>query len=220
MKQKKPGPPQIAEIVFDIGYLVFALIAGLWLLINAQGSPVVLLYGAMALILGFGDAFHLLPRVYAQWTMTMAEHRNALGFGKLMTSITMTLFYVLLFYVWQRYYGLQAAPALTVAVWLLAAVRVALCLFPQNGWYVEHPPLRWAILRNVPFAVMGGIIVVLFAVTGGASPFGYMPLAVTLSFLFYLAVVLLADQYPKLGMLMLPKTCMYIWIICMGFELL
>lgn len=30
-------------------------------------------------------------------------------------------------------------------------------------------------------------------------------------------VVLWADVHPMIGMFMLPKTCMYIWIVCMGY---
>lgn len=218
MKNKKPGLPQIVEIVFDIGYLLFALISGVWLLVHAQGRGIVILYGVLTLTLGFGDSFHLVPRIYSQWTNTMAENRKALGFGKFVTSVTMTAFYVMLYYIWQLYFGLVSV---TAAVWLLAAVRIALCFFPQNGWYSEESPLSWAIIRNIPFVILGGIIVALFSLTGSVGgPFRLMPAAVTMSFVFYLIVVLFADKNRKLGMFMLPKTCMYIWIICMGFGLL
>lgn len=220
MKKKKLGPPQLVEIVFDISYLLFAVIAGIYLLLHARGRDVVVLYGALTLTLGFGDSFHLVPRIYAQWTGTMAERYRALGFGKLVTSITMTAFYVMLYYVWQSYFSLTPALSLTAAVWLLAAVRVALCLCPQNGWYSKHPPLSWAVLRNVPFAVLGAIIIVLFATAAPASPFTWMPLAATLSFAFYFVVVLFAERNKKLGMFMLPKTCMYIWMVCMGLALI
>ncbi len=42
-----------------------------------------------------------------------------------------------------------------------------------------------------------------------------MYIAVALSFAFYLPVVLFTHIIPMMGMLMLPKTVMYIWIICM-----
>ena len=42
-----------------------------------------------------------------------------------------------------------------------------------------------------------------------------MWLAILLSFLFYFPVVLWADVLPIIGMMMLPKTCMYIWMLCM-----
>lgn len=50
--------------------------------------------------------------------------------------------------------------------------------------------------------------------------FSFMWLAILISFGCYLPVTLFAQKYPKLGMLMLPKTCAYIWIVCMGFSLL
>ena len=37
-------------------------------------------------------------------------------------------------------------------------------------------------------------------------------------FAFYLPVVLWADISPIIGMLMLPKTCMYMWIVVMGYK--
>ena len=45
--------------------------------------------------------------------------------------------------------------------------------------------------------------------------FRLMWLAILLSFLFYFPVVLWADVLPIIGMMMLPKTCMYIWMLCM-----
>lgn len=35
---------------------------------------------------------------------------------------------------------------------------------------------------------------------------------------FYIPVVLWADVSPMIGMLMLPKTCMYVWIVIMGYK--
>ena len=49
--------------------------------------------GSAALILGFGDAFHLVPRVLNYFVE--GDFNFWLGFGKLVTSITMTIFYVL-----------------------------------------------------------------------------------------------------------------------------
>ena len=46
-----------------------------------------------------------------------------------------------------------------------------------------------------------------------------MPLAVTLSFAFYLPVVLLSGTYPPVGMLMIPKTLAYVWVVWMCWQL-
>ncbi len=46
-----------------------------------------------------------------------------------------------------------------------------------------------------------------------------MPLAVGLSFGFYLPVVLFSGVAPVIGMLMIPKTLAYVWIVLMGWQL-
>lgn len=43
--------------------------------------------------------------------------------------------------------------------------------------------------------------------------------AVLLSFGFYLPVVLWSNRQPKVGMLMLPKTCCYLWLLVMCLSL-
>lgn len=51
------------EVVFDIGYLIFDLIAGILFFVFSKGNILFVLYGILTLTLCFGDAFHLLPRV-------------------------------------------------------------------------------------------------------------------------------------------------------------
>lgn len=50
--------------------------------------------------------------------------------------------------------------------------------------------------------------------------FKYMWLAITLSFLFYIPVVLWADTLPMIGMLMIPKTLAYVWVVWMGYQMM
>ena len=176
----------------------------------------------MAIVLGAGDAFHLVPRVYALWTTGLEANAAALGIGKLITSITMTVFYLVLYYIWRGRYQKSAQTGLTVTMWALAIARVVLCALPQNEWLSANPPLLFGILRNIPFAVMGVLLIVLFAREAKRANdrvFRWMWLAITLSFAFYLPVVLFADQIPMLGMLMIPKTLAYVWIVIMGLQL-
>jgi hypothetical protein len=170
-------------------------------------------------VLGAGDSFHLVPRAYALWTTGLAANAAALGVGKLITSITMTVFYMLLYYVWRERYEIKGKSALTATMWSLAAVRVALCLLPQNQWLQADQPLLFGILRNIPFAIMGIMIIVLFLRTSrNDSAFRYMPLAVALSFGFYLPVVLFSSSVPVVGILMIPKTLAYVWTVVMGYR--
>lgn len=86
------------EIVFDLLYLTAAFILALVLLLYSSGNYVRTLAGVMALVLAGGDAFHLIPRILVIKTGREEPLRKALGTGRQVTSITMTLFYLLL---WQ-----------------------------------------------------------------------------------------------------------------------
>ena len=206
--------PALPESIFDICYLVFAIVSGILLLKNSKGIKYVRIFGIMTLLLGCGDALHLVPRVLNYWTD--GDYTAALGIGKLVTSITMTLFYILIEYARRDRYKIAGEKGVLASVWILGIIRIALCCFPQNGWTSAEPSLLWGILRNIPFALLGILTVVLWLRSAkNDKPLKLMWLAVTLSFLFYIPVVLFAQTMPVIGMLMLPKTCIYIWMIVM-----
>lgn len=206
--------PALPETVFDIGYLIFAVVSGITLLLRAKGRKTIILFGVMTLCLGCGDAFHLVPRMLNYWVN--GDFTAAMGVGKLITSVTMTVFYLLMEYARRERYGIKGQKPLLCVFWGLAVARIALCCFPQNGWTSADPSLLWGIIRNIPFAVMGVLTIVLwFRSAREDKPLRFAWLAVTLSFAFYLPVVLWAQTLPLIGMLMLPKTCMYIWLIVM-----
>ena len=155
-------PQAIAETVFDVLYLGFAITTGLTMLIKGKDS-LVKKAGLMAALLGAGDSFHLVPRSYALWTNGLEANAAALGVGKLITSVTMTIFYLILYYVWRERYQIKGRKSLTTAMWTLSALRIALCMLPQNQWLTYRQPLFFGVLRNIPFAIMGVIIIVIFA---------------------------------------------------------
>lgn len=210
-----------AETLFDIVYLVFVICIGIIMITTGRGNRQYRLFGIMAVVLGVGDSFHLVPRALALCTTGLENFTVALGLGKLITSITMTVFYVILYYVWRIRYKISGQNRVTAAVYLLSALRIVLCLFPQNEWLHAEAPLSWGIYRNIPFALLGLLIIVLFyrsAKEHKDSDFKYMWLTIVLSFGFYIPVVLWADTVPMIGMLMIPKTCAYVWTVLIGFH--
>lgn len=211
----------IFETLFDIVYLITVVVLGIRMIHGSKGRKQYFLYGLMAVILGCGDAFHLIPRALALCTTGLEHYTTALGIGKLITSITMTLFYVLLYYVWRCRYEVRDRKVMTAAVWGLAFLRIVLCLMPQNAWTSMEAPLSWGIYRNIPFVILGILIVILFYQSAKAvhdEPLRFLWLAVVLSFACYIPVVLFADTVPPVGMLMIPKTCAYIWVVLMGYK--
>ena len=210
----------IMETLFDAVYLTTVITIGIIMIVKSKGNKQYLLFGIMAVVLGFGDSFHLVPRAFALCTTGLENFTTALGIGKFITSITMTFFYILLYYVWRIRYNVKGKTGLTVSFYLLAAARIVLCLFPQNAWTSANAPLSWGIYRNIPFALIGILIIVLFyqsAKRANDKSFKYMWLTIVLSFAFYIPVVLWADVYPMIGMLMIPKTCAYVWTVLIGF---
>ncbi len=199
------------ESTFDILYLLFALVSGCLLLCRARDKAGKWM-GIATLVLGCGDAFHLIPRVLNYFAE--ADLTAALGLGKLVTSVTMTVFYLLLYFIWQEYYSVRPQKGLTWLVWGAVLLRVALCLFPQNGWLTNSSDMTWAILRNLPFVLLGGVVCLLYFRKRGADRvFSPVWLYILLSFLFYIPVAVGAGRVPLLGMLMLPKTVCYILLI-------
>ncbi len=211
----------IVETIFDAVYLISVIAIGITMIVRSKQNRQYRLFGIMAVVLGAGDSFHLVPRALALCTTGLENFTAALGIGKLITSITMTVFYILLYYVWRVRYDIKGQNGTTAAVYLLSGLRIALCLFPQNEWLAATAPLSWGIYRNIPFALLGLLIIVLFfksAKESNDKAFKFMWLTIVLSFGFYIPVVLFADMIPLIGMLMIPKTCAYVWTIWIGFS--
>jgi len=127
---------RIGESVFCIGYLVFALIAGIVMLSRYDGNQY-MLYAVMVLL----D--------------------------------------------------------------ILAVVRIGLCLVSSNRWFDGVGDLKWAIIRNVPFVIMG--ILMVGWLLYGSIVYGWgmylLSVLIILSFGFYIPVVLFARKKPMVGML-------------------
>ena len=210
----------IVETSFDAVYLISVITIGVLMIRGSKGDRQFRLFGWMAVVLGAGDSFHLIPRAVALCTTGLENYTVPLGLGKWITSVTMTVFYVLLYYVWRQRYKVQGQNGLTAAVYALTAVRIALCMMPQNQWLSAEAPLFWGIWRNIPFALLGIVVIVLFyrsAKEKDDKAFRWMWLTIVLSFGFYIPVVLWADAIPMIGMLMIPKTCAYVWTVLIGY---
>lgn len=211
----------IVETAFDAFYLVFVISIGIRMVKGSKNNRQFQLFGWMAIVLGAGDSFHLVPRALALCTTGLENYTVPLGLGKWITSVTMTIFYVLLYYVWCERYQIKGKNSLTIATYALAIIRIALCMMPQNDWLSANAPLSWGIYRNIPFAVLGLLMIVLFyksAKENNDTSFQWMWLTIVLSFGFYIPVVLWADVIPMIGMLMIPKTCAYVWTVVIGYN--
>ena len=135
----------------------------------------------------------------------------------------MTIFYIILMYVWKFTFPEFKIPMIIeVIIWISAIVRIVICMFPQNNWCTDEGNMRLSIIRNAVFAITGIGVIILYLISG--NTYGYhmtrMVAAIIISFGCYLPVTLFSKTKPKVGLLMIPKTCAYMWIIAMGLQLL
>lgn len=208
----------IMETIFESGYLLFALICGLYLIIKNDGKKYNILFGSAILLLGFGDGFHLVPRMYALNTIGLENNQYWLGIGKLITSITMTIFYLIMYITLCIKYNNKPAMWLNIVFGLLFITRIVLVAMPQNNW-TGTSPYSWIIIRNVPFVLMGAIFIYLsYIYCKNDKYLKWMWLLVILSFVFYLITSFGASFVSILGLMMLPKTICYIIIFILVLK--
>lgn len=227
---KKIGGKEIGETAFILVYLAFLLLFSIIFFIKKDYY-----FFIMTLILGIGDSFHLIPRIIKNIKGDFKKSSFWLGLGTQISSITMTVFYLLLIIMLEIYsangetpYILNSVKGLNYLlndikellkitngisfgniIMYLSIIRIAICLLPQNNWYRENGNEKWAIIRNIPFTLLG-ICAIVFAIQ---NSFTYIAILVAFSFIFYLPVALYGKKNKKLGMLMIPKTICYMLLI-------
>ena len=168
----QPQVPDVMEAIFDAAYLLFDLVAAILFFIFSQGKPLFILYGILTLTLCGGDAFHLVPRIVRAVHGSSDRIKRQLGIGLQVSSITMTVFYIILMYIWKSTFPeLHAPAAIEAVIWLSAAVRIVICMFPQNRWCSDEGNRRLSILRNAVFAVTGIGVILLYCLSG--NTYGY-----------------------------------------------
>lgn len=73
----------IMESLFDVIYLSTVTFLGLQMFIGSKNNTLFKLFGIMTILLGFGDAFHLVPRMISLWDKGPETYAFSLGLGKL-----------------------------------------------------------------------------------------------------------------------------------------
>ena len=208
------------EVVFDLLYLSAVFCLGVLLVRKRRENNLYLIFGLMALTLGFGDMFHLIPRVVAQLTTGLEDYTFYLGLGKAITSFTMVLFYMLVLYAYEIRFDAKNIVTRIIVITLMI-IKIILSLLPQNEWLTNTATLEFQIIRNIPFVLMGIYLVVLFIIKSRNEndiPFMKIAIGISLSFLFYIPVVLFAPSIPAIGALMMPKTLAYVYVIYTAYK--
>jgi hypothetical protein len=220
------------EIVFNVLYLltVWSLVIAMSRrldLSNSSDQRVARYFILAFALLALGDTGHVGFRVWA-YALGNLEARISLfrlnlglvGLGALSTAITVTLFYVVMLFIWSARFE---KPIGIFGGFLLisAAVRFVIMAFPQNQWNLTVPPQPWSIWRNLPLVVLGlgvAFLILRDAFRENDRPFKWIGIMILLSYGFYAPVILYVQKVPAIGMLMIPKTMAYVAIAIIGFR--
>mgnify|MGYP000027432177 FL=1 len=163
----KPLIPDVMEAIFDAAYLIFDLVAAILFFTFSKGNILFVLYGILTLTLCGGDAFHLVPRIIRAVRGSDEKIKRQLGIGLQVSSVTMTVFYIILMYVWKFTFPEMIIPTIVEAVvWISAVVRIVICMFPQNNWCTDEGNMKLSIIRNAVFAVTGIGVIILYLISG------------------------------------------------------
>lgn len=216
------------EVVFNLTYLViiYGLVASMSARLASTADPRGVLHRLRTgfLLLALGDTGHVGFRVVAllrdglETRITIAGVTIPLvGAGAFATAVTVTLLYLLLLDVWRVQFG--ARTALYWGLMAMGVARLGLMLFPQNEWGAVVPPWGWSLVRNVPLLVLGLAVAALMIRDGRGAhdeTFAQLGWLIVGSYAFYLPVILLVQRVPAIGVLMVPKTIMYLlmaWLV-------
>lgn len=129
----------------------------------------------------------------------------------------MTIFYVLHYYFYRKQSG-DNDNIKKIIIYALAAIRIILVIMPQNNWGSADESYLWGIYRNIPFDIMGLLLIIWSFKEKEKPGLKNMWWLILLSFAFYIPVVLFADTIPAIGALMMPKTLAYLFIVIFGFK--
>jgi len=199
------------------------------------------------LFLGFGDIFHLLTRTFIYYVSLKAPDQAAyynelnsirlIGFGLIMTSVTMQFFYLFIYYYWRtgelkklsfikknEHIGnpLFKSDVIMIA---LSIIRVVLIIYPQNQWGVQTTSVNFfRYITNIPLYIIGIIMIVLFIKRSKETNFENIPgfsikdrkmirnvaICFIISYICYSITLFLTAVDPIFGLAMIPKTLTYI----------
>lgn len=214
------------EVIFNITYLVVIwglVIALLWR--RGELSPDQRKWSdwitAAFALLALGDTGHVGFRVWAyalggleSQVSLFGRSISLVGAGALMTTVTVTLFYVLMLEVWRlrfkRRYG-------TFEYFLLiaAATRLYMLTLSINEWWRVVPDQPWSTIRNIPLMIQGlglAYLILRDSIASHDTTFRWIGISILISFACYIPVILFVQQAPMIGMLMIPKTMAYVAI--------
>jgi hypothetical protein len=220
------------EVVFNVLYLltVWGLVIAMTRRLDevrTTNLPVARYFILAFALLALGDTGHVGFRVWAYALGNLEAEISLFGFnlglvglGALSTAITVTLFYLVMLFIWSAHFR-QPLGIFGAILILSVGARFVIMAFPQNQWNSTVPPQPWSIWRNLPLVVLGlgvAYLILRDARKQADRTFMWIGIMILVSYAFYAPVILFVQQIPVIGMLMIPKTLAYVAIAIIAYR--
>lgn len=214
----------IVEIGFNVLYLVV-----IWVMVflmtrhlgrvDKKHYRVANLFRWAFVLLAVGDTGHVGFRVLAYALGGLEQNSLLVGLGALATAITVTFFYVIMLYIWKERNNARFG-WFEYLLLFSVPVRLVVMAFPQNEWGNVVTPAFWGPFRNIFLMILGLGVLFLFlrdALKAKDRLFRWIAYCIFFSYLFYTPVIFFVREFPLVGMLMIPKTIMYVAIAGLAY---
>lgn len=207
------------EVGFNVLYLIVvwtmnAIMSARMRAVPQENRKLAGMFRWAFVLLALGDTGHVGFRVLAYALGGLEQNSALLGAGALATAVTVTFFYGVMLYIWkERYHGKFGL--LEYSLLATIPVRLIVMAFPQNEWGASVPPVFWSLFRNLFLIILGVGVLYLYlrdSIRDRDRLFRWIGYCVLFSYLFYTPVILFSRDMPIIGMLMIPKTVMYVAI--------
>lgn len=212
--------PSSFETLCDILYLLIMIALSVNLLLkDGFGNPESRIYhlaGFMVVILILGDSFRFIPRITSFFIKDSDNVELVQDKGKIISLIVITLFYVFLWSLGIIIFSAQISVFYTILVYILAVIRIVLCLFSQK--YSKDS--LWDIYRNLPFVFLVFVVGLLFFFYRyKIFSLVYAWVAIYFSLIFSMVVLFLSTKTERVGFWVIMRNLSLIWLISMFVDL-
>ena len=151
----------IFEPIIFIVYLMIVILMGSYMLKNSVGIKYHKIFGSLALSLSLADGIYIIPRMYAVLTTGIEDNLRVIGWGRMGNAIIITIFFLILYDAYNERFNKQNNKALNKTFFVLAIIRIILCVLPGNKWFELTPSSTYALIRFMPLAIMGLLLIII-----------------------------------------------------------
>ena len=141
------------EPTFEITYLLVSLFLSIYVIIKSKGRIPYLLLAGMGITLVACDAMAIIPKYIGEWCFRLNDIYLIVGIGRDVIGITMTVIFALIYVSYRVIKKEEVNPAMDWFVSALAAIRIILCLIPENLFQFSE-----SLYRNIPFIALCFIV--------------------------------------------------------------